>query len=95
MTRAELSDPAASVQPWLWPPKFEQLTDAQVRELYDNLSEGTVVGLSFYLDELRRRDYERTMKATNDLARRTFWLGAVSGVFSLVAVVAAIIALFP
>lgn len=34
------------------------------------------------------------MKATNDLARRTFWLGVVNGVFVLVATVAAIIALF-
>jgi hypothetical protein len=50
--------------------------------------------LDFYLDELRRRDYARTMKATNDLARRTFWLGVVNGGFALIAAVAAIIALF-
>lgn len=78
-------------------PKFEQLeqlTDEQIRELYDRAVNTTVVGISFYLDELRRRDYERTIKATNDLARKTFWLGVVNSVFALLATVAAIIALF-
>ncbi|MGH8604696.1 MAG: hypothetical protein ACREXR_18505 [Gammaproteobacteria bacterium] len=78
-------------------PKFEQLdqlTDEQIRDLYDRSADTTVVGLSFYLDELRRRDYERTIKATNDLARKSFWLGVINGVLALVATVAAIIALF-
>lgn len=77
-------------------PKFtdlEQMTDAQIRELYDRTAETTVVGLSFYLDELRRRDYERTMKATNDLTRKAFWLGAINGVLALVACVAAVLSL--
>jgi hypothetical protein len=78
-------------------PKFEQLdklTDEQIRELYDRTADTTVVGLSFYLDELRRRGYERTMKAANDLARKSFWLAVINGVLALVATVAAIIALF-
>jgi len=70
------------------------MTDEQVREHYDSAAKNTATGLDFYLDELRRRDYARTMKATNDLARRTFWLGVVNGGFALIAAVAAIIALF-
>jgi hypothetical protein len=78
-------------------PKFtdlEQMTDDQVRELYDRTAETTVVGLSFYLDELRRRDTERAIRASNDLARKAFWLGVVNGVFALVACITAIIAVF-
>lgn len=78
-------------------PKFEQLstlTDQQIRDRYDRAAEDTAVGTAFYLDELRRRDYARMIKATNDLAQRAFWLGMVNGVFALVAAVAAIISLF-
>jgi hypothetical protein len=78
-------------------PKFadlEQMTDAQIRELYDRTAETTVVGLDFYLDELRRRDSERTVRASNDLARKAFWLGVINGVFALAATVTAIVALF-
>lgn len=78
-------------------PRFErlqQLTDQQLRDRYDHSAENTVVGTGFYLDELRRRDYERMMKVTNDLARRAFWLGVVNSVFALVAAIAAMVALF-
>jgi len=77
-------------------PKFEQLqqlTDEQVRERYDQATQHTVIGTSFYLDELRHRDYEHIMKATNDLARRIFWLGVMNSVSAFVAAVAATIAL--
>lgn len=73
---------------------LEQMTDDQIRELYDRTAETTVVGLSFYLDELRRRDTERVIRASNNLARKAFWLGVINGVFALVASIAAIIALF-
>ncbi|MCA1702466.1 MAG: hypothetical protein LC808_04035 [Actinobacteria bacterium] len=69
------------------------MTDDQIRELYDRTVETTVVGLSFYLDELRRRDSERAVRASNDLARKAFWLGVANSVFALVATITAIITL--
>ncbi|MDQ3150755.1 MAG: hypothetical protein M3R63_03210 [Actinomycetota bacterium] len=72
--------------------RLEQLTDELVREQYDAHATRTQVGTGFYLDELRCGNYERTIKATNDLARRTFWLGVANGGFALMTTVAAIIA---
>ncbi len=51
-------------------PKFtdlEQMTDDRIRELYDRTAETTVVGLSFYLDELRRRGSGRTVRGVERL----------------------------
>lgn len=38
---------------------LRRMTDAQLEEMHDNISTHTVVGTSYYLDELNRRIQER------------------------------------
>lgn len=70
--------------------KYEDLrsaTDADLIAAHDERAEHTGVGVNYYLEELHRRDLMRATKASQRLA-------AGSLVLSVVATVAAILALF-
>lgn len=76
------------------------LSDAQLIAEHDEHAKHTVVGTSYYVEELSRRAQERDTKAMQELARashrlsvRTFWLTVASTVLSVLAVVAAFAAL--
>jgi hypothetical protein len=67
--------------------------DDLIRE-HDKLARHTHVGTAYYLDELDRRERNRAMKVTEDLARGAYRLTWSNTVLAAVAAVAAIIALF-
>ena len=70
--------------------KYEDLrsaTDAELIEAHDTHAVNTFVGIDYYLEELHRRDLMRATKASQRLAAGSF-------VLSVVATVAAILALF-
>jgi hypothetical protein len=72
--------------------KLRAMTDEQIIERHDQAAQNTMVGVDFYLDELRRREQARAIEASDRLARRAFWLGVTNTFLALAAVVVAIIA---
>lgn len=74
--------------------KLRSLTDEELIAEHDEQAQRTSVGVSYYLEELDRRSRERAVQASDRLARRSFWLGVASTVLSVVATVAAVVALF-
>lgn len=50
-------------------------------------------GLTYYIDELRRRDNERAEAANYELARRAHWLAVATSALPTVSAIAAIIAI--
>ena len=71
----------------------ETSDDVLVAE-HDAAAMNTYVGVSYYLEELQRRDFVRAAEATERLARATFWLSVVSAIAAIAAVAVAVIALF-
>lgn len=74
---------------------IEQLrtkTDDDIVRLHDQAAENTTVGVSYYLDELRRRETAAAMRASHRLALASFVMTAVSTVTAVVAVVIALTA---
>ena len=76
------------------------LSDDQLIAEHDERAQHTVVGTSYYVDELSRRAQERDAKAMRELAEashklsvRTFLLTVASAVLSVLAVVAAFAAI--
>lgn len=70
--------------------KYEDLrrsSDAELIEAHDTHAVHTVVGVNYYLDELHRRDLMRATRASQRLA-------AGSLLLSVIATVAAVLALF-
>jgi CHASE3 domain sensor protein len=72
--------------------ELRALTDDDIVQRHDAHATNTVTSVSFYLDELRRREQVRAIEASNRLARRAFWLGVTNTVLALVAVIATVIA---
>ncbi|MBG0567997.1 hypothetical protein [Actinoplanes aureus] len=66
--------------------------DDLVKE-HDELPKHTAVGVNYYLSELDRRERNRAMKATENLARNAYRLSWANTIMAGVAAVAAIIAL--
>lgn len=69
------------------------LTDEQVEEYYDKSTEHTVVGLSFWRDELERRSRDKLVKSNQRLAMWSLGVAIVSGLTSIAAVVLAVVTL--
>ncbi|WJL95868.1 hypothetical protein QSU92_01175 [Microbacterium sp. ET2] len=69
------------------------MTDADLIAAHDREAQNTMVGTSYYVDELDRRSRERATDAANRLANRSFWLAVSSTILSAVATVAAVLAL--
>lgn len=73
--------------------QLREMSDDDIVLLHDAESTNTFVGLNYFLDELRRRETERGIAASTDLARKTFWLSVASSVLALASVIIAVIAL--
>jgi len=65
--------------------QLREMADDEIVLLYDETAINTSPGLSFYLDELRRRAADREAEVTRclaresqRLARRSFWLAFAS-----------------
>jgi uncharacterized membrane protein len=76
------------------------LSDDQLIAEHDERAQHTVIGTSYYVEELSRRAQERDAKAMRELAEashrlsvRTFWLTVASAALSVLAVIAAFAAL--
>ena len=68
-------------------------TDDELREWQDGVATGRAVGHDYYLGELRARETQRAIEATNKLSRRVYWLTVVNAIFAAIAIVVAIIAI--
>ena len=74
-------------------PKFSELkklNDAQLRERYDALAVNTVVGTSFYREEIARRDRENDAREMRYLTKLITWMTfivTVATVFNVVVVI--------
>lgn len=73
---------------------LRETSDEQLIAEHDQHAQSTIVGTQYYLDELNRRVQQRSLEATDRLARRALWLTIVNTVFAAVATVAAVVALF-
>lgn len=74
---------------------IEQLrtkSDDDIVRLHDQVAENTMVGVNYYLDELRRRETAAAMRSSHRLALASFVMTAVSTVTAVVAVVIALTA---
>jgi cytoskeletal protein RodZ len=56
------------------------LTDEELIKLYDAVANNTVVGLSYYIEELARR---RTEKSNKLMAKLTIWIAILTAVMLL------------
>ncbi|WP_454112818.1 hypothetical protein [Microbacterium maritypicum] len=74
--------------------KLRSLSDEELIAQHDHQATMTSVGVNYYLDELDRRSRERAVQASDRLARRSFMVGIASTVLSVIATVAAVLALF-
>ncbi|ROS52939.1 hypothetical protein [Frigoribacterium sp. PhB24] len=73
--------------------KLHAMTDAEIEQHYDQHAEHTVVGISYWADELERRSRERFTAAADKLSRRSFVLSVVSTVASVAALAVAVVTL--
>ena len=69
-------------------------SDEQLMDYHDQLAENTSVGINYYLDEIRRREFQRAAETSAELARRAYWLTVASTGLAVVSVIVAVIALF-
>ena len=84
-------------------PKYDQvvrMSDDELREQYDNAAHNTVVGTSFWREELAFRIQMRAANEAHglnqriaDLTKETVWLARVSVTASIVALVVAVLGL--
>ena len=88
----------------LVPPPYPEPVSKNIKQLrvtsdeeligeHDELAKHTAVGVAYYLEELDRRERNRAMKATENLARNAYRLSWANTLLAAVAAVAAIIAL--
>lgn len=73
--------------------KLHALSDDELIRLHDEAARHTVVGIAYYLDEIRRREQLAMMRSNQRLARASFWLSVASTVLAAVAAVAAVVAI--
>ncbi len=66
--------------------------DDELVRLHDKLAEHTITGVTYYLDELQRREQLRAMQSSQMLALASFVLSAANAVVAVVAVVVALAA---
>lgn len=65
--------------------QVRQMTDDELIKQHDIATDNTVVGLSFFIDEIKRREAAKAAESnqalareSQRLARRSFWLAAAS-----------------
>lgn len=72
---------------------IEQLrgqSDADLIHLHDEAAKHTAVGVSYYLDELRRREMAAAMRSSHRLAQAAVMLSAVNTIVAAIAIVVAL-----
>lgn len=67
-------------------------TEEELIDLHDGVAENTVVGVAYYLEELRRREQVAAIRSSQRLARAAFWLTAANTVLASLAVVLSLVA---
>jgi hypothetical protein len=70
------------------------LSDEELIRTYDQVAEGTSVGLEWYREELNRRAAERDTAAMRHMTLWTVRLAVVSVVVALLALVVAVLSLW-
>lgn len=73
---------------------IEQLraaADAELIERHDRIAGNTSVGVSYYLEELHRREQLRAMESSRRLARAAVWLTGANALVALAAVLIAVL----
>ncbi len=73
--------------------RLREMSDDEVVKAYDQATTTAVVGASFFLDELRRRELDRATAAALEEARQARRLAAWNMVVAIVAVVVTIAAI--
>lgn len=73
--------------------QLRKMSDEEIEQAHDSLSERTILGVSYFLDELSRRAFERASAAALEEARAARKLAIVNGVVAVVAVVVAVAAI--
>lgn len=66
------------------------LSDEELENRHDDATKNVVVGVAYYLDEVRRRELAAAMAASEKLARRAYWLTVINTVVAVIAVVIAV-----
>lgn len=77
-------------------PSFQQIREIsydQLIQIHDQLTGNTVVGIQYYLDELKRRDLQDVADRSERLAQSVHRLTAVSTFAAVVALLVSIMAL--
>lgn len=64
--------------------ELQSLSDEEIIAAHDAITNGVTIGVSYYLDEIRRRETAAAMKSSQRLAWAATFLGAV-GTFAAVA----------
>ena len=67
--------------------ELKKLSDEQLALAHDNAANSTMVGVTYYLDELRSREQDRLTKSMEKLSRRTLWLSFFVAIVAIVSVV--------
>lgn len=72
---------------------MQDATDEELVNWQDEVATGRAEGHDYYLGELRARQQNRAIEASDRLARRAYWLTVASTGLAAIAAVVAIIAL--
>jgi hypothetical protein len=67
--------------------------DDELIKQHDKLAATTQAGVDYYLNELRRRDEQRAIAASENLARAAFWVSVTNTVLVFVTAVVAVLAI--
>jgi hypothetical protein len=68
--------------------KLRALSEQELIDQHDAQAQHTIVGISYFLDELRRREAMASARAANRLAIASMGLSVISVVIAIVALVA-------
>lgn len=71
--------------------KLRRVSDEELIRQHDESAKHTVVGISYFLDELARRDAQ---KVNNSMLKCTKWITAMTAVMLLATIANVVIAIF-
>jgi hypothetical protein len=73
--------------------RLRACSDDELIAAHDSMVPNVSVGISYFLEELRRRDADRAEAAAYELGRRAYWLSIINGVLAMVSAAAAVTAI--
>lgn len=74
--------------------ELKSFTDEELISAHDRLSANTVVGVNYYLDELRQRMAKRSQDEMEKLTARIYWLTVAVAIATAVQLAIALMPLF-